>query len=47
MVKLWYHEIFRVFGDRLINNEDRKYLQEQLLGNVSRFACSPEEVLTS
>lgn len=26
ITKLWYHEIFRVFGDRLINDEDRSYL---------------------
>lgn len=23
IIKLWYHEIFRVFGDRLINKEDK------------------------
>ena len=23
IVRLWYHEIFRVFGDRLINLEDK------------------------
>ena len=26
VVRLWTHEIFRVFGDRLINEEDRLML---------------------
>ena len=45
MVRLWYHEIFRVFGDRLINGEDRKYLQEQLVDSLSKFGCEEKEIL--
>jgi dynein heavy chain len=37
ITKLWYHEIFRVFGDRLINEEDRNYLNEQLETNLPKF----------
>ena len=25
-IRLWAHEIFRVFGDRLINNDDRQWM---------------------
>lgn len=30
LIKLWSHENLRVFHDRLINNEDKKYLMEMM-----------------
>lgn len=30
MRRLWVHEIFRVFGDRLIDDEDVSWLVEQI-----------------
>lgn len=30
MKRLWVHEILRVFGDRLINEEDMKWLIKQI-----------------
>lgn len=40
IVKLWYHEIFRVFGDRLINNEDRDFLADKLVNIMPKFNVS-------
>lgn len=33
MLLLWYHENIRVFSDRLINDEDKKWFN-QLLHNI-------------
>lgn len=44
MVKLWFHEIFRVFGDRLINNEDRTYLNDTLKEKLKIFGYEIEQV---
>ena len=46
MVRLWFHEIMRVFGDRLINGEDRAYLTKVLTDKLPSFRLTPEEVLT-
>lgn len=35
-VRLWFHEILRVFGDRLINEEDRLYLFNMAKSLVSK-----------
>jgi hypothetical protein len=29
MVRLWQHEIWRVFADRLINNDDKMIVLEE------------------
>lgn len=47
VTKLWYHEIFRVFGDRLINDEDRSYLNEQLQENLTKFNFKSLKELTN
>jgi dynein heavy chain len=36
VVKLWIHEICRVFKDRLINEEDNEWFVEQVMDNLSR-----------
>lgn len=43
---LWYHENTRVFSDRLINDEDRKWFDE-LLRNVlmQKFSCDANDVI--
>lgn len=47
MARLWINESLRVFYDRLINNEDRKWfthlIQELMLRNF-RMQIDPEEV---
>jgi dynein heavy chain len=35
--RLWYHEFQRVFGDRLINNEDKDWLNDKLKTNLESF----------
>lgn len=35
-VRLWFHEILRVFGDRLVNEEDRLFLFNVVKGLVSK-----------
>lgn len=34
MVKLWIHEACRVFHDRLVNNEDKKWFTELIVDIV-------------
>jgi dynein heavy chain len=45
MMKLWYHEIMRVFHDRLINSQDREYLKNLLVEQFSVFELEKENVL--
>merc|ERR1719399_2143007 len=35
VVKCWVHENLRVFGDRLINHEDRDWLKEKLIEKLA------------
>ena len=47
MVKLWAHETCRVFHDRLVNNEDKKWLTEQIVDmtrNIFRMDWSHEDL---
>ena len=37
LVKLWFYETSRVFEDRLINKDDKKYFQENLLNIYNTF----------
>jgi dynein heavy chain len=37
MVRLWAHEIFRVFGDRLIDDEDRLWLLNNVRDLVKKI----------
>lgn len=34
LVKIWYHENLRVFGDRLVSTSDAATLEEMILSNV-------------
>ena len=48
--RLWMHESLRVFHDRLINNEDRRYYTEMLiekLGLLGSFGWTHEDVFES
>ncbi len=36
LVKLWVHENQRVFGDRMINDQDKKVLLELLMDQAER-----------
>lgn len=45
MARIWFHEMTRVFGDRLINDKDRDWLKEKLeIGVTSKFNVSHEEL---
>ena len=47
MIRLWTHEVVRVFGDRLINDEDRFWLLEALKDVVKRCFSSNFDVIFS
>ena len=34
---LWYHEMERIFGDRLINEDDREWFMTNVSGISKRF----------
>uniref|UniRef100_A0A8C9T0G9 Dynein axonemal heavy chain 1 n=1 Tax=Scleropages formosus TaxID=113540 RepID=A0A8C9T0G9_SCLFO len=44
LLQLWYHESCRVFGDRLVNAEDRDWFDSLLQTCIEKFDCSFEEV---
>lgn len=45
LIRLWIHENKRVFGDRMISNEDRETLDELLNHEVENtFKLSKDEV---
>lgn len=48
MVRLWHHENSRVFGDRLIEDKDRKWLEEMLLEQAKTdFQLERKDVFNS
>ena len=48
LARIWFHENQRVFSDRLINNSDRKFLQDCLLErNQAKFAISQQELFNA
>ncbi|CAH2055605.1 unnamed protein product, partial [Iphiclides podalirius] len=46
VIRLWYHEHLRVYQDRLVNNEDRKWFINLLNKKVkSEFGKKPDDVI--
>lgn len=46
LLLLWYHENVRVFSDRLVNDQDRKWFDDLLRNTMSReFQCDPREIV--
>jgi dynein heavy chain len=44
IVRLWVHENQRVFGDRMINNEDKATLVDLLMQEAEKFKLKREDV---
>uniref|UniRef100_A0A8C1R3A1 Dynein, axonemal, heavy chain 1 n=1 Tax=Cyprinus carpio TaxID=7962 RepID=A0A8C1R3A1_CYPCA len=45
LLQLWYHESCRVFQDRLVSDEDRKWFDQLLHTHIQEFGCKIEEVV--
>ncbi|KAJ8259834.1 hypothetical protein GJAV_G00174010 [Gymnothorax javanicus] len=45
LLQLWYHESCRVFQDRLVSSEDRRWFDQLLQARIEEFQCSFEEVV--
>lgn len=45
LLQLWYHESCRVFQDRLVSDEDRKWFDQLLRTHIQEFGCKIEEVV--
>ncbi|KAK7127569.1 hypothetical protein R3I93_020220 [Phoxinus phoxinus] len=45
LLQLWYHESCRVFQDRLVSDEDRKWFDQLLQTHIQEFGCKIEEVV--
>jgi dynein heavy chain len=45
VARIWYHEMTRVFGDRLINDQDRNWLKELLEKGANDVFETNEELL--
>ncbi len=45
VLRCWVHENQRVFGDRLINNEDKGWLKDQLLSRCNATFQATEDQL--
>ncbi|XP_077133083.1 dynein axonemal heavy chain 1 isoform X2 [Ranitomeya variabilis] len=45
LLKLWYHESCRVFQDRLVNDEDRRWFDDLMKGRMQEFGATFEEVI--
>jgi dynein heavy chain, axonemal len=47
LVRLWMHESLRVFGDRLVNDEDNAWMTSQLMTTAkSTFKMEPKKILS-
>lgn len=48
IVRMWIHENRRVFGDRLIDNKDRDWIDGLLLEvSMAKFSLTKEEIMNS
>jgi dynein heavy chain len=48
LVRLWIHENKRVFGDRLIDDKDRSFLDDMLLDRAQvKFALAKKEIFNA
>nr|CEL69705.1 TPA: Dynein heavy chain 10, axonemal [Neospora caninum Liverpool] len=46
LVRLWRHECLRVFQDRLLETEERAFVDDELLGKILK-ECFPEEAASA
>lgn len=45
IIRCWYHEIMRVFHDRLIDDPDREFIKNTLKESFPRFGVEEDAVL--
>lgn len=44
LIRIWVHENQRVFGDRMINNEDREVLLNLLMTEAEKFSLKRDDI---
>nr|WAW84827.1 axonemal dynein heavy chain 1 [Halisarca dujardinii] len=45
VLRLWYHELCRVFEDRLVSREDRDWFQKMVISKLDAFGVTESEVV--
>jgi hypothetical protein len=47
LIRVWIHEAQRVFGDRMINNQDRDVLLDLLITEAGKFKLKKDDIFNS
>ena len=47
IIRVWYHENLRVFSDRLIEDDDRRFIRDSLIENFKVFGVEEKTILNT